>query len=393
VRREEFIREAIWHGSLDKAREILAAHPEIARADIHCAAIVGDDESVRGFIAADRSCAQARSGPYEADALNYLGLSKYLRLEPGRTPAFVRAATALLDAGANPNTGFWTTGEFPEYESAMYGAAGVAHNPEVTQLLLERGADPNDGEVSYHSPETGDNRVLHLLVETGKLTPESLGTMLIRKIDWHDHEGVRYLLDHGAPAEGARERGWRALHHALARGNALVVIKMLLDHGADPQLESGGLTAVARAAVEGRADVLAEFKSRGIPLALDGVNALIAACANDDPARVREIISQNPSFLSDLLARGGTLLSRFAGNGNLEGVRALLDLGVSATSPFTEGDGYFGIARGTLPIYFAAKRGWPAIVKLLVERGSPSDEKVDELLKLDGRWWEGGPVS
>jgi len=28
-----------------------------------------------------------------------------------------------------------------------------------------------------------------MLVETGKLTPESLSVMLIRKHDWHDYEG------------------------------------------------------------------------------------------------------------------------------------------------------------------------------------------------------------
>ncbi len=387
MRREEFIREAIWHGSLDRAREILTAEPEIARADIHCAAILGDDEAVRGFIAADRANVQARSGPHFADALNYLGLSKYLRLEPERTPAFVRAATALLDAGANPNTGFWTSGEFPEYESAMYGAAGVAHNPELTRLLLERGADPNDCEVAYHSPETDDNRALHLLVESGKLTPENLGMMLIRKIDWHDPDGLQYLLEHGAPPDGARDRGWRALHHALARANGLPAIKLLLDHGADPMLTSGGLTGVERAAAEGRADVLAEFESRGISTKLDGVAALIAACATGDTARVHAIASETPALVPELVARGGTLLARFAGNGNLEGVRALLDLGVRATTPFEDGDGYFGIARGTLAIHIAAKRGRPAVVKLLIERGSPTDSTVDELLKLEGRWW------
>ncbi len=63
----------------------------------------------------------------------------------------------------------------------MYGASGVAHNPEVTKLLLERGADPNDGEVVYHTPESDDNRSLVLLVETGRLTADSLAMMLVRK--------------------------------------------------------------------------------------------------------------------------------------------------------------------------------------------------------------------
>jgi ankyrin repeat protein len=380
--REEFIDAAIWHGSLDRAQAILATNPELASADIHIAAILGDDTAVRRFIAKDPSSVNAKSAPFGGDALNYLGLSKYLRLDAARTPSFVRAAIALLDAGADPNTGFWTTGEFPEYESAMYGASGVAHNPEVTRLLLERGADPNDGEVAYHTPESTDNRCMHLLMETGKLTAESLGIMVIRKIDWHDADGLQYLLEHGAPAEGERVRGWRALHHALARNNRLPAITLLLDHGADPRQESDGITAVQRAAREGRGDVLAEFARRGQSVALTGVWRLLAACANNDEHEVQATIESDPALLNQLLARGGSLLARFAISGNTDGVRRLLDLGVSPSAPYAEGDGYFGFAPGTLPIHIAAKMYWPEIVRLLIERGSPNDDAVAQIQRF-----------
>ena len=109
------------------------------------------------LLALDPGNATARSGPYGGDALVYLCLSKYLRLDPTRSDGFLRAATALLDAGADPNTGFWTEGQYPELETALYGAAGVAHHAELTRLLLGRGADPNDGEAVYHSPETYQN--------------------------------------------------------------------------------------------------------------------------------------------------------------------------------------------------------------------------------------------
>ena len=46
---------------------------------------------------------------------------------------------ALLDAGADPNAGFRSTGDCPDFESAIYGAAGVAHHAALTRLLLERG--------------------------------------------------------------------------------------------------------------------------------------------------------------------------------------------------------------------------------------------------------------
>jgi len=37
-------------------------------------------------------------------------------------------------------------------------------------------------------------------------------------------------------------------------------------------------------------------------------------------------------------------------------VRQLLDLGVSPEAPFTEGDGYFGVPKDSLPIHVAAWR-------------------------------------
>src|SRR5947208_11979693 len=258
--RDAFLAAAMWHGSLAPAEAILAAHPELASSDIHTAAVLGDDGAVRRFLAQDPTSATRSSAPHGGDALNYLALSKYLRLDRARTPAFLRAATALLDAGADPNTGFWTTGQHPERETALYGAAGVAHHAALTRLLLERGADPNDEEAVYHSPETRDNAAMRLLVETGKLTPENLSLMLIRKHDWHDYEGAKWLLEHGADPNYQRQRGWLAIHHAIARDNNLNIIELLLDHGADPRLRKDGASAVARAARRGRGDVLVLFE-------------------------------------------------------------------------------------------------------------------------------------
>src|SRR5262249_35289478 len=158
--RSEFIEASVWHGSLDKSNAILAAHPELAGSDIHAAALLGDDQAVRRLLALDWSAATTRGGPLGWDALTYLCFSKYLRLDPARSDSFVRAARALLDAGASAKTGFWETKHEPEpeWESAIYGAAGVAHHPELTRLLLDYGANPNDEETPYHAPETYDNR-------------------------------------------------------------------------------------------------------------------------------------------------------------------------------------------------------------------------------------------
>ena len=82
--RAEFINVSVWHGSLDRAREMLAAHPEIASSDIHTAALLGDHEAVARFLVEDPANATAKGGPRNWDALTHLCFSKFLRLEPAR---------------------------------------------------------------------------------------------------------------------------------------------------------------------------------------------------------------------------------------------------------------------------------------------------------------------
>jgi len=202
-------RSAYPMGTLDDAEAILAAHPGVATSDIYTVAILGDHAGAQRPLADDRRRATAKGAPYGWDALTYgwdaltyLCFSRYLPL-PG-SDGFVGAAEALLDAGTDPNTGFFEPGHQPAstFESALYGAAGVAHHAGVTRLLLARGADPNlGGEVGYHAPEGFDNDAMQAVVESGRLAADGLTTMLHRKLDWTDLDGVRWLLEHSEMSE------------------------------------------------------------------------------------------------------------------------------------------------------------------------------------------------
>src|ERR1043166_1264116 len=136
-----FIEAAVWQGTLERANAMLAERPEIAGSGIHAAAVLGDDAGVRRFLALDPGSATATTPPYGGTALVYLCLSKYLRLDPARSDGFLRAAPALRGGGA----------------------------------------DPNDAETPYHTPETYDNAALRVLVESGRMTADSLAMMLLRK--------------------------------------------------------------------------------------------------------------------------------------------------------------------------------------------------------------------
>jgi ankyrin repeat protein len=372
-------------GTLDEAQAILMAHPELAGCNIHTAAVLGDDAAVRGFLEADPASATAKGGPRGWDALTHLCFSRYLRLEPARSEGFVRAAAVLLDAGANPNSGWYEVHHQPEptWESVLYGAAGVAHHAGLTRLLLERGADPNDGETPYHAPESYDMGVLKTLVESGKLTDESLSTILLRKADWHHSEAIQWLLEQGVDPNRITHWGRTALFQALLRDNALAIIEVLLDHGADPAiagstgpgLQGSSLTSAALAARRGRSDVLAALERRGIPIELHGVDRLIAACARDDADGIRLITNQEPERVAELIAEGGKLLADFAGNGNTQGVRNLLDLGIEIATLYAQGDGYFSVAPDSMALHVAAWRARHDTVKFLIDRGAPVDAR------------------
>jgi ankyrin repeat protein len=66
------------------------------------------------------------------------------------------------------------------------------------------------------------------------------------------------------------------------------------------------------------------------------------------------------------------LLAEFAGNGNTDGVRLLLDLGVPVTA-MSGGDAYFDIAKDSTALHVAAWKAHPPTVKLLIGRGGPVD--------------------
>lgn len=365
-----FIESAVWHGNLDEPGALLQAHPELATCCIHTAAILGDVDGVKQFLARDPESAHAKAPPYDAPPLVLLCMSNYLRLEPGRSDDFLRGATALLDAGADPNGGFWVRGQYPSFESPLYGAAGVAANAALTRLLVERGADVNDDETTYHSPESYDLDAMKVLVESGRLTEKSLATMLLRKHDTHDGAGVKYLLEHGANPNASTIWKYTPFQQALRRDNRIDIIISLLDHGADALINIDGRTAIGLAIERGRGDVLIELKKRGIAAELDSRDALLAACATDDRTAIERIKLNSPEVVEALKNGGASRLAEFAGNGNTNGVDRLLDLGVPVDDRYIHGDAYFEIAFYSTALHVAAWRAQHETVRLLIARGA-----------------------
>jgi hypothetical protein len=356
-------------GTLEDADAILAEHPDAATGDIYAAAILGNSESVRRLLSEEYGPAArratARGGPYGWDALTYLCFSRYLRLRG--SDGFVCAAELLLNAGADANTGFFEAAHQPgpTFESVLYGAAGVAHHAELTRLLLARGADPNlGGEVAYHAPEGFDDEAMTAVVNSGRLARDGLTTMLHRKLDWTDLGGVRWLLDHAADPNAVSVWGDRALHHSLARDNALALLEALLDFGADPSLgapRQGGMSAAAAAARAGRADALELFRRRGFAIELDGDDAFFATLARGDRAGTLAFLATEPRIVERLESAHPGTVATFAGAGNTGAVALALDVG-------------FPLSADALSL--AVWRERTETVRLLLARGAPVSASV-----------------
>jgi ankyrin repeat protein len=136
-------------------------------------------------------------------------------------------ARQLLERGADQNAFF--ANEYGPM-SALYGAAGVRHDPELTRLLLEAGADPNGephfGDALYHSVEAESTECLRLLLDHGAEPRGSYA--LAHALDYPHLEHVRLLLDADAdPNEGA------LLVHAVRRGRGAEYLRLLVEHGAE----------------------------------------------------------------------------------------------------------------------------------------------------------------
>ena len=150
--------------------------------------------------------------------------------------------------------------------------------------------------------------------------------------------------------------GKTALHNAILSDNDLAIIELLLDHGADP-------TAIAERPERARRGLAIARRSRWRPggdaatcskafarrgFSIESRRASSVCSPRARWAMPRHVADRSPQpsrpLVTELRADGGRFLAGFAGVGNTEGVRLLLDLGVPVDAPFVEGEGYFDVA-------------------------------------------------
>jgi ankyrin repeat protein len=377
---------AATSGRCGRARRLLDARPQIA-ADPWARLVLG-----RGSWPGDPL---TPGGPNGWAPLLYVAHSCF---------ASVELARDLLARGADPNATF--TNEFGEL-SALYGAAGVVHDPELTRLLLEHGANPDDGESLYYATESDDTVCLRILLEHGAST--ACTNALAHAIDGERLEPVTLLLDAGAdPNEG------RSAHlvHAVRRGCGPEMIRLLAGRGAELDRRGGEWatpeeeyrTAYQNAVMRGRDDIAALLAELGADTTVDdedlGVAALQRGERPDRPlpahlsADAREVLilaalDDRIELVVDVLGAGfmgrvggsppGSLLHHACWVGNPALVGRLLELGAA---PLLSGAD-FGtpIAWAMLGSQWhrAAGRDYVGVVETLLAAGAQLEERFAEV--------------
>lgn len=373
------VRSSHASGTLDEARERLRRSPALPKANIFTAAVSGDVDAVRVLLTEEPSRATIKGGPHHWDALTWCCFSRWLRDERERAPHFTAVAQLLLDAGASANTGFHDPGPGSQWESALYGAAGVAFCAPLAALLLRHGADPNDDEVPYHAAEQyAHDVVAALLASPTPLSRDSLATLLLRKADWHDTDGVRQLLHHGVNPGYAGRWPITPLEQSIRRDNDLAIIELLVDALSAPRTNGAShsdaaelLTKAASiAAWHGRTDVLQLLAERGVELPHSGIDAIAVDSTFGDFAGVRARLAADATHKATFYARLPEFVGRCAANGALAPLGVLLQLAPSIDVRWRDGDGYWDIAPESTPLIVAAWRARHSVVSQLLDAGA-----------------------
>ncbi|HEX3803259.1 MAG TPA: ankyrin repeat domain-containing protein [Solirubrobacteraceae bacterium] len=326
---------AVTSSDLRPARALLDADPALARQDLACACATGEAGEVSRRLTAQPAAVSEPTGPNGWEPILYACFSRLLRGDPQRAGGIRKVVRLLLDAGADPNASY-VKGEW--LQVALYGAAGIAGDAELTRMLLEAGADPTDerdglegNEVLYHACEFFDPTCARLVIAAGarqNVVDYDLG----RALNFPNPEMIEMFCAHGAhPSAGH-------LHQALWRRRPPRTVSALLDAGAPIDApDEHGLTPAQIALLWGEEAVATLLRERGA--------------------------DEAPPPEAPLTLRDEMLVLSIQG-GQLQTVRRLLDAGAHV-------DG--NPASGEIPLGHACWRGRVAIVRDLVERGAALD--------------------
>ncbi|KAK6532281.1 hypothetical protein TWF281_006472 [Arthrobotrys megalospora] len=235
-----------------------------------------------------------------------------------RTPVWVAAASGsieLVELLVKYGAELFAKNNF--HRNAMHAAALFGHS-QMILYLASAGFSVNDCDKNRYQP-------LQLAVQKNQ------------------YEAARTLIELGASVNGKNVHGWSSLEEAaFVSDNAVEMVKLLLDNGADIEsYDTDGVSILNRAVIAGNKEVVRELMGRGARI--DTKNKL-----------------------------GENVLHHCARFGRPEMLKWFIEAGMaSEIDALDQG-------KGVPPLYFAVDEGRPLLVKALIKHGANVNIKSRE---------------
>jgi ketosteroid isomerase-like protein len=261
-----------------------------------------------------------------------------------------------LEHGADPNAGYLWEGLIPPF-TALTGALGgggtIPKHPEelaLARLLLQAGADANDGQALYNQGWGPDPQEdwLELLFEFGLGTGDG-GPW--RRLLGERQDSPRKMLEHlliAAAGHGLTDR-----------------VRRLLARGVDPEGREPkhpiyqGRSPVQEAALNGHMDVVSLLVDAGASWDHDAVDELVATAMSGDRTAVERLLAADPRLRRRAIDRCPDQLVRAAEQNSYQAVELLIELGFDVNA-----------RSRTAPLHEAAMRGNLPVIRLLLDHGA-----------------------
>ncbi len=336
-----------------EAQRMLDADPTLASGNVAAMAAAGDHRALAGHLDQHPAAVNEPTGPNRWPPLLYATYSRVHAADSERSA--IATVQLLLSRGANPNSGFLWRGLVPPF-TALTGAfgRGESHQPphpdrlELARLLLEAGADPNDGQTLYNNGIGGQNHDdpahLELLVAHG------LGTA--RQGPWHERLGDQ-LRD---PAELLYDE----LEAAVKRNRPSVLRFLVsLDLDLDRPIGRSGQRPVRIASAEGHGTILDILAEAGLDIDTTPTERALQYTRSGDVDDLRLLLDRHDGLLEQLRT-------------NKPGLVRMVDAGQSRMLKFLLERGFDINDRSTTKtaLHDAAEAGDPDRARMLLEHGA-----------------------
>jgi ankyrin repeat protein len=359
--------EAATEVQPERAERLLQLHPRIATANFFTALLLGDTPRVTSRLSDDATAAKVPGGARNWEPLLYLCHTSLAFGPDSRADGVVECARQLLESGADPDTRFpWV--HHGVRRPALWGAVCVTRLLPLARILLEAGADPNDGVTLPLAAGGGDLAALELLRAHGGDVNQPWASdgasTLYSILNWSDTpDGVYWLLEHGADPDFVFEPNGEAPLHVVARRWNGAVADRLVSRGAKlDRTRRDGRTPYQVAQLSGNDDVAEWLVGHGAATELSEVDRFVAACSRGDRATAQSMLAAQPTLSRQIAPEHYGAFLRAAERGDAVALETMLECGFD---PDHADDDI-----GKTALHAAAMEGWPDAVRTLLAHGA-----------------------